>query len=69
MKSVITPKVDIVLSNGMFLRRGVKVEVEIPDNDFNFISPYVEEHFQKQINIIDKPKRAKKSIEKSDELD
>lgn len=69
MKAVITPKVDIVLSNGMFLRRGVKVDVEIPDKDFCFISPYVEEHFPEKTNIIDKPKRAKKSIEKTDELD
>lgn len=41
MKLTLTPKIDIVLSDGVFLRRGSKMEVEVPEKDLAFISPYI----------------------------
>lgn len=41
MKLTLTPKIDIVLSDGVFLRRGSKMEVDVPDKDLAFISPYI----------------------------
>lgn len=41
MKLTLTPKIDIVLSDGVFLRRGSKMEVEVSEKDLAFISPYI----------------------------
>lgn len=41
MKLTFTPKIDIVLSNGVFLRRGSQMEVDVPERDVAFISPYI----------------------------
>lgn len=41
MKLTLTPKIDIVLSNGVFLRRGSQMEVEVSEKDLAFISPYI----------------------------
>lgn len=71
MKIVVTPNIDIVLSNGMFLRRGVKSEVEVSESDYSFISPYVvEETIQTDDKVtIEKPKRGRKPAVVKNELD
>lgn len=61
MKHTVTPKNDIVLSNGVFLRRGRTVEVEISDRDYTFIKPFVQEIITKDKEI--KPKKGRKKNE------
>lgn len=67
---VVKPKVDIVLSNGMFLRRGFEYNIFVNDNELAFISPYASiiqaQEKQQDDNKIDKPRRGRKPIVKNE---
>lgn len=41
MKLRVIPNVDIVLSNGMFLKKGFEIEVEMDNDEISFLSPYM----------------------------
>lgn len=80
MIRVIKPKNDVVLSNGIFLRRGAVRTVDISDNEWKHIAPIVvdltptgvetsaparEEKADGENDIQHKPKKGKKqSVEK-----
>ena len=80
MIRVIKPKNDVVLSNGIFLRRGAVRTVDISDNEWKHIAPIVvdltptgvessaparEEKSDGENDIQHKPKKGKKqSVEK-----
>ena len=80
MIRVIKPKNDVVLSNGIFLRRGAVRTVDISDNEWKHIAPIVvdltptgvessaparEEKADGKNDIQHKPKKGKKqSVEK-----
>ena len=80
MIRVIKPKNDVVLSNGIFLRRGAVRTVDISDNEWKHIAPIVvdltptgvessaparEEKADGENYIQHKPKKGKKqSVEK-----
>ena len=80
MIRVIKPKNDVVLSNGIFLRRGALRTVDISDNEWQHIAPAVvdltptgvetsaparEEKADGENDIQHKPKKGKKqSVEK-----
>ena len=80
MIRVVKPKNDVVLSNGIFLRRGAVRTVDISDNEWKHIAPIVvdltptgvetsaparEEKADGENDIQHKPKKGKKqSVEK-----
>lgn len=80
MVRVVKPKNDVVLSNGIFLRRGAVRTVDISDNEWKHIAPIVvdltptgvessaparEEKADGENDIQHKPKKGKKqSVEK-----
>ena len=80
MIRVVKPKNDVVLSNGIFLRRGAVRTVDISDNEWQHIAPAVvdltptgvetsaparEEKADGENDIQHKPKKGKKqSVEK-----
>ena len=80
MIRVVKPKNDVVLSNGIFLRRGAVRTVDISDNEWKHIAPIVvdltptgvessaparEEKADAENDIQHKPKKRKKpSVEK-----
>lgn len=41
MNRTIKPKTDVVLTNGIFLRRGAVRTVEISDDEWKIVAPYV----------------------------
>lgn len=41
MNRTIKPKTDVVLTNGIFLRRGAVRAVEISDDEWKIVAPYV----------------------------
>ena len=76
MRKVLFAKIDIVLSDGVFLKKGNRYEVEISEEDYDFVAPYTvdltpqDEEPVRQEEIKQKPKRQpnKKVVEKN-ELD
>lgn len=63
MKHIVKAKNDIVLSNGVFLRGGRVMEVEISDKDYAFITPFITEIVVPKDEKEIKPKKAKKKNE------
>lgn len=71
------PNHDIVLSSGVFLRRGSLTVQDLSDEEYEFIAPFireertspkVEKDIKPEVAPIPAPKRAKKKAVK-DELD
>ena len=72
MRKKLFAKIDIVLSDGVFLKKGNRYEVEISEKDYDFVAPYVidiTEPTEKQEDIKPKPKRQTKKAVESNELD
>lgn len=69
MKLTLTPKIDIVLSDGVFLRRGSKMEVEVPEKDLAFISPYIAVVSEEAVVEQPQPVKRGRKPKQKDELD
>ena len=67
MRKTLFAKIDIVLSDGVFLKRGNRYEVEISEEDYNFVAPYTVDLTQpeEQAVIKQKPKRQPKKVEEN----
>ena len=65
MHKTLFAKIDIVVSDGVFLKKGNRYEVEISEEDYNFVAPYTVDLTQpeEQSVIKQKPKRQPKKVE------
>lgn len=71
MRKKLFAKIDIVLSDGVFLKRGNTYEVDISQKDYDFVAPYITDMTQpeEQEVIKPKPKKSTKKVEEKNELD
>lgn len=72
MRKKLFAKIDIVLSDGVFLKMGNRYEVEISEKDYDFVAPYVVDLTETpavQEDIKPKPKRQPKKVVENNELD
>lgn len=75
MRKKLFAKIDIVLSDGVFLKRGNTYEVDISQKDYDFVAPYTAdltppvEEPARQEEIKQKPKRQPKKAVEKNELD
>lgn len=65
-RQTVIPKNDIVLSNGMYLKRGQKVEILLDEKEFSLIAPdlWVERKpIEQKETIKKKTKKAKNELD------